>query len=94
MSDFDFGFTMVDEDELEIVQQVKSSAQSTASEAALLSMQVDKYKEKCDTLYNMVLPLLNNLAANPDKDYIRWNGKDRLAKIEMFRDKMDEVYTS
>jgi hypothetical protein len=42
----------------------------------------------------MVLPLLNNLAANPDKDYIKWNGKDRLAKIEMFRDKMDEVYTS
>ncbi|MEK9698784.1 MAG: hypothetical protein VW270_23620 [Candidatus Poseidoniales archaeon] len=87
MTDFDFGFTMVDEDELEIVQQVKSSAESTASE-------VDKYKEKCDTLYNMVLPLLNNLAANPEKDYIKWNGKDRLAKIEMFRDKMDEVYTS
>ena len=87
MSDFDFGFTMVDEDELEIVQQVKSNAESTASE-------VDKYKEKCDTLYNMVLPLLNNLAANPDKDYIKWDGKDRLKKIEQFRDKMDEVYTS
>ena len=87
MSDFDFGFTMVDEDELDIVKEVKSTAESTASE-------VDKYKEKCDTLYNMVLPLLNNLAANPEKDYIRWNGKDRLAKIEQFRDKMDEVYTS
>lgn len=87
MSDFDFGFTMVDEDELEIVQQVKSNAQSTASE-------VDKLQKKCDTLYNMVLPLLNNLAANPDKDYIKWDGKDRLAKIEQFRDKMDEVYTS
>lgn len=87
MSDFDFGFTMVDEDELDIVKEVKSTAESSASE-------VDKYKEKCDTLYNMVLPLLNNLAANPDKDYIRWDGKDRLAKIEMFRDKMDEVYTS
>tara|TARA_R110000772_G_scaffold426_7_gene1561 strand:- start:3087 stop:3350 length:264 start_codon:yes stop_codon:yes gene_type:complete len=87
MSDFDFGFTMVDEDDLEIVQQVKSSAKSTASE-------VDKYKKKCDNLYNMVLPLLNNLAANPDKDYIKWDGKDRLAKIEQFRDKMDEVYTS
>lgn len=87
MTDFDFGFTMVDEDELEIVQQVKSNAQSTASE-------VDKLQKKCDTLYNMVLPLLNNLAANPDKDYIKWDGKDRLAKIEQFRDNMDEVYTS
>jgi hypothetical protein len=87
MSDFDFGFTMVDEDELEIVQQVKSSAESS-------TLEVDKLQKKCDTLYNMVLPLLNNLAANPEKDYIKWNGKDRLAKIELFRDKMDEVYTS
>ena len=87
MTDFDFGFTMVDEDELDIVKEVKSTAESTASE-------VDKYKEKCDTLYNMVMPLLNNLAQNPDKDYIKWNGADRLKKIEQFRDKMDEVYTS
>jgi hypothetical protein len=87
MSDFDFGFTMVNEDELDVVKEVKSTAQSTATE-------VDKLQKKCDTLYNMVLPLLNNLAANPDKDYIKWDGKDRLAKIEQFRDKMDEVYTS
>jgi hypothetical protein len=37
---------------------------------------------------------LNNLAANPEKDYIKWNGKDRLAKIEQFRDKLEEVYTA
>jgi hypothetical protein len=87
MSDFDFGFTMVDEDELDVVKEVKSTAESTASE-------VDKYKEKCDTLYNMITPLLNNLAKNPEKDYIKWDGEDRLKKIEQFRDKLDEVYTS
>ena len=87
MSDFDFGFTMVDENELDVVKDVKTHATATEAE-------VDKYKNKCDTLYNMVLPLLNNLAANPEKDYIKWNGKDRLNKIEQFRDKMDEVYTS
>jgi len=87
MSDFDFGFTMVDEDELEIVQAVKSTAETSASE-------VDKLQKKCDNLYNMVMPLLNNLAQNPDKDYIKWNGADRMKKIEQFRDKMDEVYTS
>ena len=86
MSDFDFGFTMVNEDELDVVKEVKSTAQSTASE-------VDKLQKKCDTLYNMVMPLLNNLAQNPDKDYIKWNGADRMKKIEQFRDKMDEVYT-
>jgi hypothetical protein len=87
MSDFDFGFTMMNEDDLEVVKEVKSTVESSASE-------IDKLQNKCDTLYNMVLPLLNNLAANPDKDYIKWDGKDRLAKIEQFRDKMDEVYTS
>ena len=87
MSDFDFGFTMVDENELDVVKDVKTDATATEAE-------VDEYKNKCDTLYNMVLPLLNNLAANPEKDYIKWNGKDRLNKIEQFRDKMDEVYTS
>jgi len=87
MSDFDFGFTMVNEDELEVVQGLSLRSQQVKTE-------VDKYKNKCDTLYNMVLPLLNNLAANPEKDYIKWNGKDRLNKIEQFRDKMDEVYTS
>jgi hypothetical protein len=85
MSDFDFGFTMVDEDELDIVKEVKSTAETT-------TLEVDKLQKKCDNLYNMVMPLLNNLAANPDKDYIKWSGKDRMAKIELFRDKLDEVY--
>ena len=85
--DFDFGFTMVDEEELDLVKEVKATVQSTTTE-------VDKLQKKCDTLYNMVMPLLNNLAKNPDKDYIKWNGEDRLKKIETFRDKLDEVYTS
>jgi len=88
MSDeFDFGFTMVDEEELDIVQQVKSTAETT-------TLEVDKLKKKSDTMYGMIMPLLNNLAANPEKDYIKWNGKDRLAKIEQFRDKLEEVYTA
>jgi len=40
----------------------------------------------------MFMPLLNNLAANPDKDYIYW--PNRLTKIEQFRDAIDKVYTS
>ena len=87
MSDFDFGFTMVDEDELDVVKDIKTQASVTETE-------VDNYKKKCDTLYNMITPLLNNLAKNPEKDYIKWDGADRLKKIEQFRDKLDEVYTS
>jgi len=84
---FDFGFTMVNEDELDIVQKVTTEAKETTTN-------LDNVQNKCDTLYNMIMPLLNNLAANPEKDYIKWNGQDRMAKIEEFRDKLDSVYNA
>lgn len=81
--EFDFGFFAVDETELEAVQQTTAKAESAEKNALTL-------QEKCDRLYNMVMPLLNNLANNPEKDYIYW--PNRLDKIETFRDKLDEVY--
>ena len=48
--------------------------------------------EKVDRLYNMVMPLLNNLAKNPEKEYIYW--PNRIDKIEAFRDKLRQVYES
>jgi len=84
MSDeFDFGFFAVDEAELEAVQQTTAKAESAEKNVLTLS-------DKCDTLYNMMMPLLNNLAKNPEKDYIYW--PNRLDKIEQFRDKLDDVY--
>jgi hypothetical protein len=83
--DFDFGFTAVTEEELSVVQEAKAEVEETSS--SVLTLQ-----SKCDTLYNMIMPLLNNLAANPEKDYIYWKGKERLEKIEQFRDKLDGVY--
>ena len=83
--DFDFGFTAVTEDELEVVQTAQKEATTTKSG-------LDKVEKKCDTLYNMIKPLLNNLAKNPEKDYIYWPGKVRMSKIEEFSDKLDKVY--
>ena len=83
--DFDFGFTAVIEDELDAVIEAKETA-------VMKTAGLDKTQEKCDTLYNMIKPLLNNLAKNPEKDYIYWEGKVRLKKIEEFSDKLDEVY--
>jgi len=85
MSDFDFGFTAVTEEELQVVQQAKQTVATTEEG-------LDKLQKKCDTLYNMIKPLLNNLAANPDKDYIYWPGGVRMEKIEQFNDNLDEVY--
>ena len=78
MSDiFDFGFTAVDEHELEAVQQ----AQTVANE---LSTDASDLEERLNGLYNAILPLLSNLKANPEKDYIYW--PNRVEKVEAFED--------
>ncbi len=83
--DFDFGFTAMDAEELDAVVETKEEA--TKASATALSMQ-----EKCDTLYNMIMPLLNNLQKNPNKEYIYW--PNRNDKVEEFRDKLTEVYNT
>lgn len=84
-NDFDFGFSLVDENELEVVQQAQQVVASTSKEAIATA-------EKVDKLYNMIMPLLTNLAKNPEKEYIYW--PNRVEKIEAFRDKLREVYNS
>lgn len=85
MSDdlFDFGFTIVDEDELEVVQQATQQAQTA-------STSVQSTQERLDKLYNAIQPLLNNLKNNPEKDYILW--PNRLEKIEQFEDHIQNIY--
>lgn len=84
MSDlFDFGFTAVDEDELDIVQ---SKAQDL-EDAKLASATTE---ERLNNLYNAITPLLNNLKKNPEKDYILW--PNRLAKVEEFEDYLQKIY--
>ena len=65
MSDdiFDFGFTVVDESELEAVKKT----QDTANDAEQLATTT---QDKLDKLYNAITPLLNNLKKNPEKEYI------------------------
>jgi len=45
-----------------------------------------------DALFNAVMPLLNNLQKNPEKEYILW--PDRHNKVEQFRDKLTILYKS
>ena len=85
MSDdiFDFGFTAVDEDELEAVQKVTQKAAAVESTAT-------STQEKLDKLYNAIVPLLNNLKKNPEKEYILW--PNRLSKVEAFEDHLQKIY--
>ena len=49
-------------------------------------------QDKMDKMYNAVIPLLNNLQKNPEKEYIFWPG--RHTKVEQFRDKLTILYKS
>ena len=89
-TDFDFGFTIVDEDELTIVTELQAEKEKVERKVTLSSSEKEKLDNKINTLYNMFQPLLNNLAQNPEKDYILW--PNRLDKIEEFRHKIDSVY--
>tara|TARA_B100000131_G_C18022103_1_gene574989 strand:- start:261 stop:524 length:264 start_codon:yes stop_codon:yes gene_type:complete len=80
---FDFGFTAVDEDELEAVQKVTQKAAAVESTATTT-------QEKLDKLYNAIVPLLNNLKKNPEKEYILW--PNRLSKVEAFEDHLQKIY--
>lgn len=80
--DFDFGFTAVDENELEAVQKVTSQASSASATAQEL-------EDKLNRLYNSILPLLSNLKKNPEKEYILW--PNRTEKIEQFEDLIREI---
>tara|TARA_B110000285_G_scaffold140012_1_gene156735 strand:+ start:1885 stop:2148 length:264 start_codon:yes stop_codon:yes gene_type:complete len=80
--DFDFGFTAVDEHELEAVQ----NSQVFATEA---SANVHELEDKLNKLYNSILPLLSNLKKNPEKEYILW--PNRVEKIEQFEDLITEI---
>ena len=76
---FDFGFTAVDETELEAAQQLEN-----------VSSEAEKSQEKLDELYNAIQPLLANLKMNPEKEYILW--PDRLDKIEQFEEYILKIY--
>jgi hypothetical protein len=82
---FDFGFTAVDEDELQSVQDAQKAVGDVAVEAK-------STQEKLDKLYNAIVPLLNNLKKNPEKDYILW--PNRLEKVEAFEDHLQGIYKS
>jgi Na+/phosphate symporter len=71
--DFDFGFTTVSE---EVFTQAEES----------LDLAEQRLK-KLEKMYNLILPLLNNLAKDADKNaYIHW--PNRKEKIEEFNKKL------
>jgi hypothetical protein len=80
---FDFGFTVVNEDELEVAQKATKTAATAVAGAKTT-------ETKLNNLYNAIIPLLTNLKSNPEKDYILW--PKRLEKVEAFEDMLQKIY--
>ena len=85
--DFDFGFSAVTEEELkqyekQEIQKLSQHAQTTAVEALT-------YKDKLETMYKMVIPLVVNLSKDPQKEYILWPGRDK--KLAEFKKQLDSL---
>ena len=82
MDDFDFGFSAVSEDELETVEASKRvAAQSEAT--------VEDLNDRLNRMFKAILPLLNNLRKDPEKQYIVW--PNRVAKIDAFEAKLAAI---
>ena len=78
----DFGFTAVDESELDTVRFAVEEKES-------LTEQLKAVDNRANSLYDAILPLLHNLKKNPEKDYIFW--PNRTAKIDAFEDKIAKI---
>ena len=92
MSDdiFDFGFTVVDESELEAVKKTQDTANDAEQLAINRLETIKSVQAKLDKLYNAITPLLNNLKKNPEKEYILW--PNRVNKVEQFEDLLRKIY--
>jgi hypothetical protein len=79
---FDFGFSVVSEDELEVVQRTNEANVN-------LAQRLEDTDNKAQKIYNAVIPLLTNLKSNPEKDYIYW--PNRYEKLEAFEDALYNI---
>lgn len=86
----DFGFSLVSESELKAREE---QLQKTVEEQSHVVKQTQAvFQNKIEGLMSMIMPLLNNLSKDPDKEYILW--PDRAAKITAFKKKLQDYVNS
>lgn len=85
--DDDFGFSAVTEDELkELERETIQILQSKQSQSTVMA---ETYQQKMDNLYKAIMPLLNNLKKDPEKEYIYW--PNRQDKLDAFIAKLNAI---
>jgi hypothetical protein len=98
LGDFDFGFSLVDADELDEVVEIRKEYGAAEEEIEDLRKQIEgwqtqsvQWQQKAQTIYKAIQPLLNNLSVDPDKEYIFWPGEERVEKINMFKLRLMQI---
>ena len=74
--EYDFGFSLVSEEELKKHEEH-------------LTVQTQIISNKLELIQSMIMPLLNNLKQDPEKEYIYW--PNRQEKIEEFILKVKKI---
>jgi hypothetical protein len=84
--DNDFGFSLVSEAELKKHEEMLKKKVEEQSKVVVKTQQ--DMTDKLHGLRDMIMPLLNNLAKDPEKTYILW--PDRSEKIKAFIKKVND----
>lgn len=82
----DFGFSLVSEEELKAHEEALKK--KVEEQSRVVVQTATELTDKLHGLRAMVMPLLNNLAKDPDKSYVFW--PDRADKIKAFIKKIDD----
>lgn len=80
--EIDWGFTILDE------EQIDDYTDATNKIENLLTVS-NTWKQRAWTIYEMIIPLLDNLSKDSEKEYIYWPNRNE--KIEQFKRKMKEI---
>jgi len=85
-TDNDFGFSLVSEAELKAHEEMLKK--KVEEQSKVVAKATTEAQTKLETLRDMIMPLLNNLAKDPDKEYILW--PNRADKIQAFIKKVND----
>jgi uncharacterized coiled-coil DUF342 family protein len=88
ITDDDFGFSLVSEDELKAHEaELKKQIEQQSKVVEQVQQSAIVVQDKLHQLRDMIMPLLKNLAKDPEKQYILW--PDRAEKMKVFIKKVN-----
>lgn len=92
--DDDFGFSLVSETELKkmetiLSEKIKEKEREVETTVTKLNLTAEQIQNKLNAVVRMITPLVNNLMADPSKEYVYW--PDRAEKMKKFKAGLDKL---